>query len=246
MVQLCLVSQVWDDIPRVRITCLNLFMPRRCRVVHEAHRWSQPVFTLLQLTVWCRTVNITLNFRLANDDLRQIADLKHTKKMFWVVLAIIKFPSEIDVRSFFYSVCITGIITLIFFNNIIIRGLMQKSLSFLNNVIPILYHGIADIVTSKKNSTLNVETKSIFLRWWKLMTMTCWCVLCHDDVIKWKHFPHYWPFVWGIHRSPVNSQHKGHWRGALMFSLICVWINGWVNNREAGDLRRYRPIMTSP
>ena len=26
----------------------------------------------------------------------------------------------------------------------------------------------------------------------------------------------------------------------LMFSLICVWINGWLNNREAGDLRRYR------
>ena len=41
----------------------------------------------------------------------------------------------------------------------------------------------------------------------------------------------------GIHRSPVQ---KGQWRGALMFSLICVWINGWVNNREAGDLRRYR------
>ena len=61
----------------------------------------------------------------------------------------------------------------------------------------------------------------------------------HDDVIKWKHFPCYWPFVWGIHRSPVNSPHKGQWRGALMFPLICVWINGWVNNREAGDLRRY-------
>ena len=44
----------------------------------------------------------------------------------------------------------------------------------------------------------------------------------------------------GIHRSPVNSPHKGQWRGALMFSLICVWINDWVNNREAGDLRRYR------
>ena len=62
----------------------------------------------------------------------------------------------------------------------------------------------------------------------------------YDDVIKWKHFPRYWPFVRGIHRSPVNSPHKGQWRGALMFSLICVWINGWVNNREAGDLRRYR------
>ena len=30
----------------------------------------------------------------------------------------------------------------------------------------------------------------------------------HDDVIKWKHFPRYWPFVRGIHRSPVNSPHR--------------------------------------
>ena len=60
----------------------------------------------------------------------------------------------------------------------------------------------------------------------------------HDDVIKWKHFPRNWPFVRGIHRSPVNSPHKGQWRGALMFSLICVWINDWVNNRETGDLGR--------
>ena len=62
----------------------------------------------------------------------------------------------------------------------------------------------------------------------------------HDDVTKWKHFPCYWPFVRGIHRSAVNSPHKGQWRGALMFSLICVWINGWVSNRKAGDLKRYR------
>ena len=60
----------------------------------------------------------------------------------------------------------------------------------------------------------------------------------HDDVIKWKYFPRYWPFVRGVHRSPVNSPHKGKWRGALMFSLICAWINGWVN--EAGDLRCHR------
>ena len=46
--------------------------------------------------------------------------------------------------------------------------------------------------------------------------------------------------MWGIPRSPVNSPHKGQWRRALMFSLICVWINDWVKNREAGDLRRYR------
>ena len=59
----------------------------------------------------------------------------------------------------------------------------------------------------------------------------------HDDVIK---FPRYWPFVRGIHRSPVDSPHKGQWRGALMFSLICARINSWVNNGEAGDLRRHR------
>ena len=69
---------------------------------------------------------------------------------------------------------------------------------------------------------------------WRLMSSL------HDDVIKWKHFSRYWPFVWGIPRSPVNSPHKGQWRGALMFSLICVWINSWINNRKAGDLRRYQ------
>ena len=61
----------------------------------------------------------------------------------------------------------------------------------------------------------------------------------YDNVIKWKHFWRYWPFVRGIHRSPVDSPHKGQWRGALMFSLICTWRNDWANNREASDLRRY-------
>ena len=64
------------------------------------------------------------------------------------------------------------------------------------------------------------------------------CLSCfHDDVIKWKHFLRYWPFVRGIHRWPVNSPHKGQWRGALMFPLICTWRNSWINNREAGYLR---------
>ena len=62
----------------------------------------------------------------------------------------------------------------------------------------------------------------------------------HDDIINWKYFPRYWSFVRGIHQSPVNSPHKGQWRGALMFSLICAWINGWVNNREAGDFSSHR------
>ena len=48
-----------------------------------------------------------------------------------------------------------------------------------------------------------------------------------------------------VGNSPVNSPHKGQWRRALMFSLICAWINGWVNNGEAGYLRRLALIMTS-
>ena len=80
------------------------------------------------------------------------------------------------------------------------------------------------------NKTKQNKTWSYYIRY------TRW----HDDVIKWKHFPRHWTFVRGIHRWPVNSPHKSQWRGALMFSLIFAWINGWANNREAGDLRRHR------
>ena len=61
----------------------------------------------------------------------------------------------------------------------------------------------------------------------------------HDDVIKWNHFPCYWPFVRGIHQWPVNSHHKRQWRGALM-CLIYVWTNSWVNNGDVCDWRCYR------
>ena len=76
--------------------------------------------------------------------------------------------------------------------------------------------------------------------------ITVWDVSpCVSHFTWWRHqmetfFPRYCPFVRGIHRSPVNSPHKGQWRGALMFSLRCAWINGWVNNYEAGGLRRHR------
>ena len=60
-----------------------------------------------------------------------------------------------------------------------------------------------------------------FLAWWRhqMETFSALLAICAGN-------------------SPGNSSHKGQWRGALVFSLICVWINGWVNNGEAGDLRR--------
>ena len=62
----------------------------------------------------------------------------------------------------------------------------------------------------------------------------------HYDVIKWKLFTRYWHFVRGILGLPVNSPHKGRWRGALVFSFIFAWTNGWVNTCDAGDMRRRR------
>ena len=77
---------------------------------------------------------------------------------------------------------------------------------------------------------------------YKKMNFLCtsWRFILHDDVIKWKHFPRYWPFVRAY--APVSSDfpHKGQWRGVLMFSLICALVNGCVNNRDAGDLKLRR------
>ena len=63
------------------------------------------------------------------------------------------------------------------------------------------------------------------LPWWchQMETFSALLAICGRSPVNW----------------PVNSPHKGQCRGALMFSLICARLNGWVNNREAGDLGRH-------
>ena len=62
----------------------------------------------------------------------------------------------------------------------------------------------------------------------------------HDDVMKWKHFPCYWPFV--RRNSPVPGEFSAQRPVTRSFDvffdlqLICTWINSRVNNPEAGDL----------
>ena len=90
-----------------------------------------------------------------------------------------------------------------------------------------LWHDIKETMSTGRDSVCQPR---LFIIWAKVDLLS---TASHDDVIKWKHFPRYWPFVRGI---PMNSPHKCHWRGALIFSLICAWINGWVNTREAGHL----------
>ena len=66
-----------------------------------------------------------------------------------------------------------------------------------------------------------------------------------------------WAHTWWRHQMETFSALLGHLCGEFTghrwipcteasdaqlwgFSLICAWINGWVNNRGAGDLRRHR------
>ena len=71
-----------------------------------------------------------------------------------------------------------------------------------------------------------------------LESLSTYYITMVHDVIKWKHFPCYWPIVRGIHQSPVDSPHKGKWCKFLMFSLICAWTNIWANLLEM----MYHPI----
>ena len=70
--------------------------------------------------------------------------------------------------------------------------------------------------------------------------------ILHDDVIKWIHFPRYWPFARGIHRSPVNSPHKGQWRGFDAFfdlrlnKRLSIRSWGWWFETPSRPLWRHR------
>ena len=87
------------------------------------------------------------------------------------------------------------------------------------------YHVLMTVGGSALTPSMVVAGVSAASSWWRhqMETFSALLALCA-----------------GIHWWPVNSPHKGQWRGALMCSLICIWISGWVNNREARDLRRHR------
>ena len=72
---------------------------------------------------------------------------------------------------------------------------------------------------------LELNILEVALSWWRHQMETFSALLA---------------FCVGIHRSSVNSPHKGQWRAALMFPLIYTWIKIWANNRKAGDLRHHR------
>ena len=71
------------------------------------------------------------------------------------------------------------------------------------------------------------------------------CFQCfHDDFIKENIF-RVTSLLCGVFTGGRWIPWQSLWRGALMFSLICVWTNNWANNEDAVDLSRHRAIMTS-
>ena len=94
---------------------------------------------------------------------------------------------------------------------------------------------------------------SDFLATWAFIQSSMWC----STSVRWYPWirTHGWRWIPGwlnwrwreeVGTCPWVSTRKtltlilGQWRGALMFSLVCAWTNGLVNNHDAGDLRRHR------
>ena len=132
--------------------------------------------------------------------------------------------------------------SIVIFRDIISETTTSGLIQYKNAILPVMSIGnpIAEIRRSY-DRLISTMGFPILVRWnlyiesgpWRrCAAVTCHWALSvwepannketHNDVIKWKHFPRNWPFVRGIHRSPVNSPHKGQWRGALMLCFSCL------------------------
>ena len=84
----------------------------------------------------------------------------------------------------------------------------------------------------------------VMLQCGTVMTLIIYNTISHITQPWWLHYMETFSALLALcaGNSPVTGEfpHKGQWCRALMFSLICAWIRGWVNNREAGDLRCHR------
>ena len=83
------------------------------------------------------------------------------------------------------------------------------------------------------NDVIGMCIKTRLLR--NALTSSCW-TWCLAWFPWWRHQMETFSVLQAIYAG--NS--PGQWRAALLFSLICTGIKGWLNNGEAGDLRRHR------
>ena len=90
-------------------------------------------------------------------------------------------------------------------------------------------------ITLKRRASF-IVTLLLVMFWVRIGCILSVPVETADMMTSWKHFPLYWPFVQGNHWSiPLTKASDAE---LWCFLLICAWTNGWVNNRDASDLRR--------
>ena len=89
------------------------------------------------------------------------------------------------------------------------------------------------VLRSCYSITIVHSAQGLLKSWSSAIVMMKWAGRFHDDIIKWKHLPRYWPFVCGIHRWPMNSPHKGQWCRALIF-FFDLCLNKRLNKQSWG------------
>ena len=92
--------------------------------------------------------------------------------------------------------------------------------------------------TPSERATHGVPFVSILEKCCRYIKCSNVCLLHYQLITWWRNQIEIFSMLLA-HRSPVNSPHKGQWRRALVFSLICAWTNGWANNGDASNLRRH-------
>ena len=111
---------------------------------------------------------------------------------------------------------------------------MFTSRSLLFSMTPYHLNGLDDVIKNDRRErdisrgtqvlTYRDMSREFHVNLWDANDVILYAL--HANLAWWRHqmetFPRYWPFVCGIHRSPLNSPHKGQWQGALIFSLICT------------------------
>ena len=121
-----------------------------------------------------------------------------------------------------------------------------ESLSLIN--VPWKFESNGDFTTRNNFHYIWIAREKLSVKCVPVANPESW--LSHDDVIKWKNFPLYWPFVRKIHRLPVNSPHKGQWRFDVFFGLglnkrLSKQWSGWWFKTPSRSLWRHSNLMAS-
>ena len=111
-------------------------------------------------------------------------------------------------------------------------GVEDRGMSALSRILSLKHISTGELSLHISWRSTHLLHLYFLFSWWRHQMETCSASLAFVRGI------HRW--LRGIHWSLLNSPHTDQWRGALMFTLICAWTNGWVNNQDAGDLRRHR------